>query len=69
MQSMRDPADNSARRAVLDELQRAALDTYGEERSAEATLREALEVTATALWRLAQESLDPLGHEPLPTHD
>ena len=61
--------DNSAREAVLHELQRAALETYGEERSAEATLQTALGVTATAIWRLSEETLEPLGFEPLPTHD
>jgi hypothetical protein len=66
---MQDPAENPARRAVLDELQRAALATYGEERSAEANLQTALGLAATALWRLAQEPLDMLGPEPLPTHD
>jgi hypothetical protein len=66
---MQDPADNPARRAVLDELQRAALATYGEERTAEATLQTALGLAATALWRLAQEPLDMLGPEPMPTHD
>lgn len=66
---MQDPAENPARRAVLDELQRAALATYGEERCAEANLQTALGLAATALWRLAQEPLDMLGPEPLPTHD
>jgi hypothetical protein len=65
---MQDPADNPARRALLDELQRSALDTYGEERSAEATLQVALGVAATALWRVGQETLEPMGPEPLPTH-
>ena len=58
----------SARVAVLAELRRSALDTYGEERSAEGSLQTALNVAATALWRIAQEPLDPLGPEPLPTH-
>jgi hypothetical protein len=65
---MPDPAENPARRAVLEELQRSALETYGEERGAEASLQTALEVAATAVWRVAQESLEPLGPEPLPTH-
>jgi hypothetical protein len=65
---MHDPADNMSRRAVLEELQRSALDTYGEERSAESTVQAALEQAATAVWRVAQESLEPLGPEPLPTH-
>jgi hypothetical protein len=61
-------AENTAHRAVLEELQRSALETYGEERSAEASLQMALELAATAVWRVAQESLEPLGPEPLPTH-
>ncbi|HET6318016.1 MAG TPA: hypothetical protein VFG86_16295 [Chloroflexota bacterium] len=60
--------NDPARRAVLEELERAALDTYGEERTAEASLRTALDLAATALWRVAQEPLEPLGPEPLPTH-
>ncbi len=54
--------------AVLDELRRAALATYGEERSAEARLQTALGAAATAVWRVSEESLEPLGNEPLPTH-
>jgi hypothetical protein len=61
-------SDNAARQAVLEELSRSALNTYGEERSGEATLRAALEVAATAVWRVGQEPLEPLGPEPLPTH-
>ena len=61
-------ADASSRLAVLDELRRSALDTYGEERSAEATVEVALTAAATAIWRVSQESLEPLGDEPLPTH-
>jgi hypothetical protein len=66
---MQDPAENPARRAVLEELRRSALETYGEERSAESSLQAALELAATALWRVAQEPLEPHGPEPLPTHD
>ena len=62
-------SDNVAHQAVLDDLRRSALDTYGEERSGEAMVQAALESTATALWRVSQESLDPHGPEPLPTHD
>jgi hypothetical protein len=64
-----EPRPTSARLAVLAALRRAALDTYGEERSAESSLGLALDVAATALWRIAQEPLEPLGPEPLPTHD
>lgn len=60
--------NNAARQAVLEELRRAALDTYGEERSGEASLQAALGAAATAVWRVSQEPLDPLGLEPLPTH-
>jgi hypothetical protein len=60
--------NDPARRAILEELERGALDTYGEERTAEASLRTALDLAATALWRVAQEPLEPLGPEPLPTH-
>jgi hypothetical protein len=53
---------------VLEELRRSALATYGEERSAEARLQTALVAAATALSRVMQEPLEPLGNEPLPTH-
>jgi hypothetical protein len=62
-------SDNVAHQAVLDELRRSALDTYGEERIGEAIVQATLLTTATALWRVSQESLDPHGPEPLPTHD
>jgi hypothetical protein len=65
---MQQQGDNTARLAVLDELRRAALDTYGEERCADANLDAALSLSATAVWRVSQEPLEPLGHEPLPTH-
>jgi len=58
-----------ARAAVLDELRRAALEIYGEERAAEARLQIALEAAATAVWRVSQAALEPQGPEPLPTHD
>jgi hypothetical protein len=67
MPSMQPPHDNAARLAVLDELRRAALATYGEERSAEASLQTALNLAATAVWRVTEEPLEPLGNEPLPT--
>jgi RNase P/RNase MRP subunit POP5 len=66
--AMHDQAENPARRAVLEELRRSALETYGEERSAEANLQTALDVAATALWRVSQETIEPQGPEPLPTH-
>jgi len=58
------PDDDPARDAVLAELRRAAMETYGEDRAAEATLQAALQLAATALWRVTQESLDPAGNEP-----
>jgi hypothetical protein len=65
---MQAESDDPSRQAVLEELRRHALETYGEERSAEATLQVALGVSATAVWRVSNESLDPLRLEPLPTH-
>jgi hypothetical protein len=60
--------DDPARLAVLDELRRCAVETYGEDRAAEATLTAALAAAATAVWRVSQEPLDPIALEPLPTH-
>ena len=57
-----------ARQTALEELRRHAQETYGEERSAEATLQGALDAAATAVWRVSHEPLEPLGNEPLPTH-
>ena len=54
--------------AVLEELRRSALETYGEERSAETRLQTSLVGAATAVSRVMQEPLEPLGNEPLPTH-
>jgi hypothetical protein len=68
MRAMQPQNDNAARLAVLEELRRAALATYGEERSAEASLQTALNAAATAVWRVSEEPLEPLGNEPLPTH-
>jgi len=65
---MQNDAQDPARLAALEELQRAALDTYGEERYAEAGLQQALALAATAVWRVTSESLEPLGPEPFPTH-
>lgn len=65
---MQHDSDDPARLAVLAELRQLALETYGEERSAELTLQTALGVAATAVWRVGQEPLDLLGNEPLPTH-
>jgi hypothetical protein len=68
MPGMQIPADDPAHRAVFDELERAALATYGEERTAEGALQMMLGRAATALWRVSQEPLEPMGPEPLPTH-
>ncbi len=57
-----------AREAIWHELQRSALETYGEERSAEGLVQTALKAAATALWRVSEELLEPLDEEPLPTH-
>jgi hypothetical protein len=51
--------DDPARLAVVQELRRCAVATYGEERAAEATLNVALELAATAVWRVRQELLEP----------
>jgi hypothetical protein len=65
---MQEQGDNTARLAVLDELRRSALDTYGEERSADANVQTALSLAATAVWRVSEEPLEPLGNDPLPTN-
>ncbi|MBV9750015.1 MAG: hypothetical protein JO157_14490 [Acetobacteraceae bacterium] len=57
-------SDDPARIALLEELQRLAVETYGEDRAAEASLQSALSLAATALWRVDQEPLDPGGIEP-----
>ena len=65
MQAMgQDVQQDPARLAVLDELRRSAVETYGEERAAEAPLRHALEAAATAIWRVMEESLEPFDPEP-----
>jgi hypothetical protein len=65
---MQEQGDNTARLAVLDELRRSAQQTYGEERIADANVEAALSIAATAVWRVSEEPLEPLGNEPLPTH-
>jgi len=65
---MQHDSDDPARLAVLEELRRLALETYGEDRSADLTVQTSLGAAATAVWRVSQEPLDPLGNEPLPTH-
>ena len=56
--------EEAAHQAVLDDLRRRALEIYGEERAANATLQTALQIAATAVWRVTQEPLDPSGNEP-----
>jgi hypothetical protein len=56
--------DDPARQSVLEELRRAAIQTYGEDRAAQALLQAALQAAATSIWRVTQESLDPAGNEP-----
>jgi hypothetical protein len=68
VRSMESRAMSPGPQAVLEGLRRSALETYGEERSAEARLQTALLAAATAVSRVIQEPLEPLGNEPLPTH-
>jgi hypothetical protein len=56
--------DDPARLGVLEELHRSAVATYGEERSAEATLETALRAAATAVWRVSQEPVELSGQMP-----
>lgn len=56
--------DTPAHRAILEDLQRRAVDTYGEERAAESAVQAALSLAATAIWRVTQEPLEPSGDEP-----
>lgn len=62
----RDPgnAQDPGRLALLDELRRAAVAAYGEERAAEAPFLAALEWAATCGWRVMQEPLEPLDPPP-----
>jgi hypothetical protein len=56
--------DDPAHLAILDDLRRRAVETYGEDRAANATLQAALKQAATAVWRVTQEPLEPSGNEP-----
>jgi hypothetical protein len=58
------PDDDPARVAILDELSRTAIQTYGEERAAQFFVQAMLKSTASALWRVSQEPLEPTGDEP-----
>lgn len=61
---MQPPHDDPAHQLVLDELRRLAVETYGEERAAEANLQAALALAATAVWRVSQEPLEPTDDQP-----
>jgi hypothetical protein len=56
--------DDPPRQAVLDELRRLAVEAYGEDRAAEMLLQAAVEVAATAVWRVSQEVLEPVDEAP-----
>lgn len=53
-----------AREAILERLRRLAVETFGEARAAEDTLRAALQAAATAVWRVTEEPLEPQDDEP-----
>jgi len=56
--------EQSERLKVLEELRARAIAAYGEARTGEARMQEALESAATVLWRVQREDLDPLELEP-----
>ena len=56
--------EQSERLKVLKELRASAIAAYGEARTGEARMQEALESAATVLWRVQREDLDPLELEP-----
>jgi hypothetical protein len=56
--------EQSERSKVLEELRASAIAAYGEARTGEARMQEALEAAATVLWRVQREDLDPLELEP-----
>lgn len=56
--------EQSERSKVLEELRASAIVTYGEARTGEVRMQEALESAATVLWRVEREDLDPLELEP-----
>jgi hypothetical protein len=59
--------DHPARLRLLRQLERAAIDAYGEERVADSSVRAELEAAATALWRVVSQPLEP--HDVEPFHD
>ena len=56
--------EQSERPKVLEARSASAVVTYGEARTGEARMQEALESAATVLWRVEREDLDPLELEP-----
>ena len=56
--------EQSEHSKVLEKLRASAIGAYGEARTGEARMQEALESAATALWRVQREDLDPLELEP-----
>jgi hypothetical protein len=56
--------EQSERAKVLEKLRASAVVTYGEARTGEARMQEALESAATVLWRVEREDLGPLELEP-----
>ena len=58
------PMEESERSKVLEELRASAVVAYGEARTGEGRMQEALEAAATVLWRVEREDLDPLELEP-----
>jgi hypothetical protein len=56
--------DDPAHLAILDDLRRRAIETYGEDRAANSTVQTALRLAATAVWRVIQEPLEPSEDEP-----
>jgi hypothetical protein len=60
--SVQQQSEDPAHHAILDELRRLAIDTYGEERAN--ALQTALAAAATAVWRVTQEPLEPSDPEP-----
>jgi hypothetical protein len=58
------PMEESERSKVLEKLRASAVVAYGEARTGEGRMQEALEAAATVLWRVEREDLDPLELEP-----
>lgn len=56
--------EQSERSKVLEKLRASAFVAYGEARTGEGRMQEALEAAATVLWRVEREDLDPLELEP-----